>query len=229
MAPFRLVFGVSLLALGLSQGVHAQTPSVPPSAHGPFQPSLLTGRDRDSFLFQFRAMVEWTARDRQGLDARDAEEFEAISLGRARGQQLARTLEYDINGDGSVSRDEVEAAARRGGFMVAETAKTLSTVMALDKNKDGTVSFEEMWDVQPPPTNSQAKRVRDLLALDPNGDGRLTLEEAVRLAEVVWACYDTDGSGVLERGERATLGFGPDPGPGKTLVQQQATPKCEGV
>lgn len=142
------------------------------------------------------------------LDQTDVAELDALDLASDRAQKIARYLAYDINGDGVVTRGEVEAAlARRSSRLTDKGAlRIINELFVLDENTDDTVDFQEMLKVIPSLQGQRrASGIASVLALDPNRDGRLTKAELVDVFLVIWESIDKNADGRLSNDERAAV------------------------
>lgn len=128
---------------------------------------------------------------------REDEEKKAVS------RQVSLIIVYDLNHDTNITMDEIsksmEETKRRntGEYPVAVLSDSaIRKGSDLDTNKDGTVSYKEMWAL-PKRLAEQIEKThlkpyRDLLARDPDKDGVLTLEELKKVAEESFRKFDSD-------------------------------------
>jgi Ca2+-binding EF-hand superfamily protein len=135
----------------------------------------------------------------------------------ARATALNSLLQFDFDGDGVVTRAEVETfiagslpmilISQNGGQVSAAERQQLRAAvdqaMAPDTNGDGRIDSAEML------AYSEKRAVRYdgypllwvALTLDENKDGRVTLDEYLKAAEAAFHKVDSDGDGVLSREE----------------------------
>lgn len=96
----------------------------------------------------------------------------------------------DLNHDGQLSPDEIEAAPH--------------SLLTLDRNHDGELTADEYLPQQPNRA-AQTDLEQRLLALDRNGDGVLTPDEVPERMQPLFQRADTDHDGKLSRQEIAVL------------------------
>jgi len=135
----------------------------------------------------------------------------------ARATALHSLLQFDLDGDGVITRAEVEAffagsllmalTSQNGGEVSAAERQQLQAgidqAMAPDTNGDGRIDFAEML------AYSEKRAIRYdgnpllwvALTLDENKDGRVTLDEYLKAAEAAFHKVDSDGDGVLSKEE----------------------------
>jgi hypothetical protein len=124
-----------------------------------------------------------------GIDAAGIDRAIAVDRAAARGRDMARMMQADLDGDGSARADEiavlVQATSAKGRGRVALSFE------AADADKDGTVTQAEMQahavtmgdDAVSP---GKVAALRGMMVLDLDGDGILTLievREAVKRAQ----------------------------------------------
>ena len=102
-----------------------------------------------------------------------------------RGERLERLKAADSNGDGLLSRSEAQALPR-----LAERFD------AIDANRDGQVSFDELRGARRGHARGQFVRM-----LDADGDGRVSKAEALAGAEQRFNRADANGDGFLTADE----------------------------
>lgn len=110
--------------------------------------------------------------DRVDFSTLDADGNGEVTVAEMDAQRLARFNEADTNGDGSLSAEEITAAAvARAGEKAAErAAKRVERMLErADENGNGTIEFSEMGD---------SERMAERFAkLDTDGSGGLTEDE----------------------------------------------------
>jgi Ca2+-binding EF-hand superfamily protein len=135
----------------------------------------------------------------------------------ARAMALPTLLQLDLNGDGVITREEVEAFFT-GNFIVALFAQKsgelseverkqlqmgIDQAMAPDTNNDGRIDAAEML------AYGEKRAIRYsgnplqwvVLTLDENKDGRVTLDEYLKAAEAAFHKVDSNGDSVLSKDE----------------------------
>jgi len=128
--------------------------------------------------------------------------------------QLTNILKYDLDGDGKVTRREIDDTFRGDlSYSPDRAEKLFQSFAPFDLNGDGAISIEEILagSKQQKDTGnirrsrSKTRQLNDMLALDPNGDGRLTSKELERLLRAAYAAFDRDDNGVLSAEEAKRL------------------------
>ncbi len=133
-----------------------------------------------------------------GIDRAEIELNEKIVRARTRSQIVSRLLIYDLDGDATIKRDEVEAvvsnslARRRNPQNATQSARLkrqlktqVDRILAQDPNGDGKIEPAEYNLVKPAKrrgidrslANSQLAKL--LLSHDPNKDGKIAQTEAL--------------------------------------------------
>ncbi|MEM6534195.1 MAG: EF-hand domain-containing protein [Pseudomonadota bacterium] len=122
--------------------------------------------------------------------------FAAIAQGgHERGHGRLDMEQADLNGDGAISREELDAA-RAEGFAVADT------------DGSGTLSFEEFSAAgdQKKAERKAERRERHFTEMDADGDGQVTIEEqaahADKRTDKMFEHIDTDADGLITQEER---------------------------
>jgi len=210
MNPLSFALAASVLSLSVAQGTPAWSmiPVVENHLDGDvIKQVLIANRNKDRFIQAINREILALSRDGTIVDEQAAQEFDAISSAALRGQQIGWVLSFDIDGNGTVTKAEVEGTARKlyGSISGNERPSVATRVMALDKNNDGEINAAEMSALERKSGSRQALRIRSWLALDPNKDGKLTVSEAMELAGARWKAVDTDGNGTLSPSEFSAL------------------------
>ncbi len=156
--------------------------------------------------------------DGNGVSLSDHKLARQMQAASQRGREIGRLLGRDLNGDGKITRSEVEAAvgsrARQHiyvqGVLIKPTpgqvAKVLDKLMKRemrsDRNNDGVISFAELAAAaskkfRRPTYLSYKEKQRVPLTLDGNGDGRVTLKEYKAALARVLMSVDRDGDGTI--------------------------------
>lgn len=217
--PIRFVSAIlAAIVLAAASQAPAQTPQ-PADATAVLEKWLFGAPAREQFIATVLAPLRQYDTDLNGLDAEDIESVEDANEVRLRADRVRKVLINDVDGDGRVTREEVETTvrrqsrSRRGVTPPLETDKRLqqmvATVMQADSDGDNVITFDEM---RAPPKaqrtghrRAESSAAKTLLTLDPNKDGRLTAEELTKLANDTFERFDKDGSGLLSADELEPL------------------------
>lgn len=159
-------------------------------------------------------------RDGGGVSQSDHDLSDQLAAARSRAHAVSRWLQRDLDGDGSVTRAELEAVfgpdARRPLKSLSGTIKPtgeqvgqirdrmVDDALKADMNGDGIVALKEMMGSSKHPVRA---RGRDLLPLDfdRDEDGVVDQDEFLAAVDELLASLDTDGSGNLSRDEIAVI------------------------
>jgi len=148
------------------------------------------------------------------LDRGDIERAKQRAGAVYRVTQLGKILKFDLDGDGKVTRREIDDTFRGDRKYTPDRAEKLfQSFAAYDINGDGAISIKEILtgsEQQKDTGNIRRSRSRtrlldDMLALDPNGDGQLTGNELERLLRAAYTAFDRDGNGVFSAEEAKRL------------------------
>lgn len=170
---------------------------------------------REGYIHQILIQLRRAGTDHKTLTKADIERSREQILRQQRREQVSRILAYDINFDGTVTRDEViESIERqysgqleRHGLSSETRLKELAdNVMKQDANADDTITYAEMAQVaENERKGSRDATLENLLALDPNADGTLEISELETLALKAFNTIDVDGDGIASGDERKKL------------------------
>jgi Ca2+-binding EF-hand superfamily protein len=183
-----------------------------------FSVSILPGMTLDRFLLTRRMEFEGTDIDRDGAVssadlALQSELYQALG----RSSRLSHVLSADLDGDGVVSREELEKILETPGGRILGSIEDL---MRFDRDQDGRLDWSELvaWAQSRPnplPRIPPSPLYRAIMALDENHDGKTSWDEYRAAAEKFFQSVDTDHDGALSIEEieanRARTGFGPPP------------------
>lgn len=119
--------------------------------------------------------------------------------GKRGGAMIERLKAADTNADGLISRDEAAALPRLAG-----------NFDAIDANKDGQVSFEELR-----ASRGKGHGGRHMKRLDADSDGKVSRAEAIAGATTAFDRADADKDGFVTPEEMRAARQGHRHGPGK--------------
>ncbi len=152
------------------------------------------------------------------LNAQVIADRAAIQAAEARASKIKDVLRADLDGDGSVTRAEMEkskASRQRGGtaadqaIIAQQINVELERAMAPDANTDGVITFDEMRQSAAISVEAREDRRGDraaaMLAMDSDGDGSVTLREVRAASQKIFASFDTDGDGEIGDMEQKML------------------------
>ena len=219
-SPSALITLLAALAITLSApGARAQSAPVPAaSAESLFGRSTKPGETLGQYLDTRRN--EFRGFDADGDDAiteADLALHRQIHEAGARASALSTLLQFDLDGDGVITRSEVETSlsgslmailiSQEGGEASAKARQQMEVAvnqtMASDTNGDGRIDSAEML------AYGEKRAIRYTgnpllwvaLTLDDDKDGRVTLVEYVKAAEAAFHKVDSDRDNVLSKEE----------------------------
>ena len=164
-------------------------------------------------LEDLQKLVRRYDRDRNGLTRDDLAKYEDNSSAGKRTSRVKFLMQYDLDGDGTVTREEAVRAVRlrhrvKDNQVPDERAakqieQSVATVMKADVNGDGVITFDEMR-VDP---DARAIRGRPavvdmLFKYDPNKDGRITEDEVAVMVNEAFKRLDKNGNHQIDPEER---------------------------
>jgi len=224
MKPGPRFLAIALFALS-TLAAQAQT-SLPPDLNRHFSESLMPGMTREMFLVVRRTEFAYEDADGDGAvspaDLVRRKELAAASLRAAR---LSSILRADLDGDGMVSREEME---KHGIVRVDE-------IMRFDSNQDGKLDWQEMLayaraGASPARRPATSPLFEAIMALDEKHEGHVTWATYQATAEAFFNSIDTDHDGRISHDEieanRQRTGFGPAPDRLRAAVPPQPTLAC---
>lgn len=174
--------------------------------------SRIGNRPFEAFLTEILAPIRNSA-DGKRLTRQEVEAADLIQEANRRASEIGRFLRYDLDGDGSVTAEEITQVTvgssagrprpRDDDFRRGQAERTVNDLMRADDNGDGRVDFAEMTKQARLTAGRQADGtradLRDLiLELDGNDDGATTVPETEERARRVFGLYDRDGDGVID-------------------------------
>ena len=185
-------------------------------------PLLLRSKSLETAIKNQKRIFDNTDIDGDGVSARDYRLAKGLNDAGRRASILNTWLRKDLDGNGEVSREELEIvlgrearrSARNNSAKVALTddqvreifTRRLEEALVVDVDKDGVVTFREMLKLANEKTFvDRPKLDSDLpvpLSLDADGDGRVSEEEFDAVLERVVSAVDTDGDGSLSEPEK---------------------------
>ena len=136
------------------------------------------------------------------VTATDLEALRAPAWAYFRAWHVARLLEYDLNGDGIISRDDITAVerARLRGHLTADaerrTGKTVATVLAYDRDSDGQIDVQDMLRFADDEAKTQVQQGASTIFED--GEHRQRLDHAL-LRHVVPLWLDPNDQSAVTR------------------------------
>ena len=170
------------------------------------QQALGPGARREVFESQVRRVVEHLDHDSNGvLDKDDAMEFQRQRIAAGRAATFAALLAMDTDGDGKVSRDELRAGLARGlpGPLGVELSgeperDAGSLFELLDRDRDGTLDYEEMRGVPVPSVPDIVGGLVAMVGRSPSASTERIVKAAV---ESGFDLVDADRDGVIDEVE----------------------------
>lgn len=169
-------------------------------------------------FFQLDANADGTL-NQSDIDLHDS--IEAIQF---RFNSASSVMRFDLDGNGSVTEDEIRAVMRynsRGMLGAAATnpnnaqsfaeayrqaETTVQALMASDADKDGKVTYAEAVNAprqspRPNRDNTSSGRTQQALTLDATSSGALTLNDFVVAGEALYRKLDSNGDGTVSQQE----------------------------
>lgn len=167
--------------------------------------------------FTQTAMDRFAAADTNGDNFLSEDERKALRETRKDKRADRRFDKLDADKDGNISRAEMDAKrSERGGKRDAKKAERQAEMLKrFDTNLDGTLSESERVVMRAERDAKRAERKAERGEKqgdrkqrraerpkpDANGDGFISLDEHLVVTEQLFARMDTNGDGVLEKGE----------------------------
>lgn len=157
--------------------------------------------------------------DARGISVRSIETASRMMRANARAMLVAKVLAYDLDGDGIVTRAEVELGVavelRRRNYsretpeeLAPTIARIVDDILAADRTRKGRVTYAELatWaEGQLAAVPQPEPPALALLGLDANGDGVVTREEFNAALKSVFDEADADRDGALSSDEVRTF------------------------
>jgi Ca2+-binding EF-hand superfamily protein len=216
-----LVGSVTLTGTNLAW---SQQPEVTPTVQQLLLQRISAGLTLERHLEALRSDFVLVDADSDGeITQHDVELHTVMEDVQARKNAINSVMRYDLDGDGSVTEDEIRrtltyelrgqigrAAAKKASkpeFPAAADAAAkqidnmVGTIMALDTDRNGTVSAVEAAKYgragRGRGSNGHAARASQLLTIDSASKGTLTLAEYLSAGEALFRQIDTDKDGVV--------------------------------
>ncbi len=231
MRTLRLLLTTVLLVLGSTSGVVAAVDERQLSGEETFRialkAQLRAGDSLEEALERLRAVFAESDLDGGGISDSDIDLNLRIRTASQRRMHIEPWLDRDLDGDGAVTRAELEAffgktarkPVRSDGVYLFPTreqiaekvAKLVDKALEVDRNRDGTVTLPELLEAfrYIAERNAYEKHIRKIavpLALDRDGDGIVTEREFTGIVADTLEELDRDQDGALSKLELAELG-----------------------
>jgi len=161
---------------------------------------------RENFIAQAVSVIRINASDNKTLtitDLNNAQNSQALKI---KEQLRSKFVEFDENLDGKISESELDEGLGRSKSMEdsLRNSRRYPALQALDKNRDGNITFEEFSQDGQKASSSLNRGqllIQSYLNLDPNHDNKLTAFELQKLAEQTFDSIDGDADGVINHGQ----------------------------
>ncbi len=195
-------------------------------AQAPEQPNQILlmrmsgGETLNRFLQNLRRDFANADADGNGtIDGSDIETHKLMSAATMRMGAATRTFNFDLDGDGAVTADEVRRKMRydmrlqnNPGFGAQSQEERIDqevrNIMAADADNDGRVTWKEAIDhAKKQPQYAQLERfgiansARQMIALAPGGKSSISWAELEAAATSFFRSVDTDGNGTISLDE----------------------------
>lgn len=188
-------------ALAVTMGGHAAVTFAQSGAQAEIADVLLTDIRPEVVIEEYihRVLGELRNADRtnDGLDRQDIQLVRLQQAAQARASGFFGVMQYDLDGNLMVTRDEIHQAASGDRTQRDQQAQTI--LQRFDRNSDGIVSLAEISATVEP--SDKAVKLEALLAIDPNRDAILTAGELRELAEKSFQIVDADKDGRVSANE----------------------------
>jgi Ca2+-binding EF-hand superfamily protein len=203
--------GLLVAALSALGSASAQQDSVQPTSPPAPPPQLLlpyAGATLEKYFARLRIDFAQLDADRDGrITQRDVDRHVLMETALTRAYGLVVVMQYDLDGDGSVTEDEIRQAMgynlRRS---VGDPAKKIDDVvrstMALDTDRDGKVNFAEAGkSVHPLLQQSfgvlESERTRLALTIEAGVKGEITWQDFEAAGDSLFRKVDADHDGKI--------------------------------
>jgi Ca2+-binding EF-hand superfamily protein len=180
-----------------------EAPKYPPSLL-----RVLTGqRYEEAFVSSAMAPFRIGDADNNGVAAREIAEKETVRRAERRANFVASYLKYDLDGDGRVTKAEMqtqfEIRNRMAGGIAAQLVKLMTPPFAelsvIDCDGDGALTIAELVQSEPSATNAidanQRMDLTGLMVFDADGNGTLTAREFKDALLALFTALDADSNG----------------------------------
>lgn len=143
-----------------------------------------------------------------GLDQADLDNVMNAARARVTAARIQQWMPYDLNGDGKITRKEVEITERlqNSGGRGSNGASRVNGFEQADIDGDGVITLEELRTVEGGEHRAHMHAFGNLdtggvMGLDANGNGKVTIEEATEAVKATFARFDTNGDGYIDAKE----------------------------
>lgn len=229
----REVTGLSILALTLSL-VQAQEPPTNTPVDLALLGRVLTllkiggqGTTEEEILARLTKPIRQYDRNGDGLQAVDAASQARIDSAALRAANVAPLLQFDLDGDQTVTRAELEEVIAYPSVFSGNPRGSKELFDSRDRDKNGTVTWEEMIGLDEGLANRAEEAgigqfLEAVAIFSPGYRTRFTLDDARTLAPLIMSKLDMDGNGIATVTETQQLFFAAS----SSASDQVAAPTC---
>lgn len=176
---------------------------------------LQNARYEDQYVAEILSVIYQNTSDEISLTVADIERADQRETIRMRRQQIGNLIQYDLNFDGEINKQEIEEGfqLQRAGQGYELNPERISaqvkTLMKHDLDGDGKITYTEMAaiknDMQRTRQTQRSGQLNDYMAFDENKNGSLSIEELRKAARKAFATIDADGNSIVSSEERAAV------------------------